>query len=118
MKTKDVVQKEINELLAKRPGGSTITEPFDPKGKKELQRDRKHIVFLKKMLVYLESSPRKEFVVSEKDVVKKRMKKITDEWAVINKEGKLSNKARNEYFKSEGLPKLKTQLKSLTYLLS
>jgi DNA-binding FrmR family transcriptional regulator len=107
MKTRQQVTEEIERLMS--IGLSTSD-------KKEKNRIRKRIGFLRSIEMYLEHSPTTETVVFQLTLT---LKKI----AVINTEfnqrytSYCDVKTKREFMKGKGLPELTKQVKVLQYLL-
>lgn len=124
MKTLEFVKSEINRLVSSHGNGLSLNEipPEPEKEKKRLERkrnkDRKELEFLNGVKIYLESNPSKEFVSEEEARVKARIESVKRQWLEINKDGKLSTDAMNDFYEERNTKKLKKQFRMLNYILS
>jgi predicted nuclease with TOPRIM domain len=105
-KLKDI--KTEMELLMTTNGGNESS----------INAARKRIQFLNTCKNYLESEPTKEFLLQEKDRIKKRIT-LLEEWFPAYKGISTDQrKWRAEYNKETGVGTLKTQLKTINFLLN
>lgn len=88
---------------------------------KESKKAIREVNFLKNVLWYLETSPREEFLKSELIKLTKRVDNINEHYANWLKNDKppsvLPEKAKSFYAKEMGVPLLKSQIKTITYIL-
>jgi uncharacterized membrane protein YheB (UPF0754 family) len=113
MKTIKQLQKEIDEI---------VTRLQKEELKKNVQTKlRKQIQFLRFCIKYIETQPAKDFLVTELSSIEK---KITLRMNAFD-ESKYSNiarsevsKIRKEYEKMHEIPKLKTRIKTIKFLLA
>ena len=111
MKTVESVTQEINEAL------KSITKDS---GKTEVDAVKRDVVFLRQCKRYLESSPRKEFIESQKAEIERRISLIPTHFEAW-KTGRVLSKYNDpykSYCTEMNLSGLKSQLKTLDYLLS
>jgi hypothetical protein len=103
MKTASQIREEIFQLIKI---GSGSVEPYDAK------YIRKQIVFLKQVLIYLESKPREEFVHSELEKLRKRQESITTIVSGLNRTN------RRELLQLHNFSKIEYQINTLNFLIS
>ena len=111
MKTVESVTQEINDTL------KSITKDS---GKAEVDAVKRDVAFLRQCKRYLESSPRKEFIEAQKAEIERRIELIPTHYEAW-KFGKVLTKYNDPYkaYQTEmNYSGLKTQLKTLDYLLS
>ena len=111
MKTIESVTQEINEAL------KSITKDS---GKAEVEAVKRDVAFLRQCKLYLDSSPRQEFIQKQRDEIQRRINLIPShykEWQY----GRVLTKYKDPYktYQAEmNYSGLKVQLKTLDYLLS
>lgn len=113
MKHIDDVKKEINKIILEYKNTLKISE-----NNSKIKRLDARFSFLKRMLTYLESSPREEYLIESKNTILKKLDSIErdyDQWKLYN--GKKHKNPIKAYRKECGVSTLKNQLKTLNYLL-
>lgn len=107
------VQQLISEKLAE-------TDVLTEKQKARKTRLTNEVVYLRKVVLHLETGPTKEFIENEVNRLENRLRKIEEHY--ISPSGRLSTKQLSEYRKGFekqwGIDKIKTQLKTLNFILN
>lgn len=111
MRTIIDVESEINSEI------KSITKDSQ---KSEVSAVKKKVAFLRMCKMYLETNPREEFVIAQRDDVKKKIDLIPDRYKQWT-EGKSLSKYKDpfkSYCTEMGMSDLKSKLKTLNYLLA
>lgn len=87
--------------------------------KKELKRLKAMLPTLKSAILYMETNPSEQFLINEKNRVNRMINNRMDSFPEPLQEVSLSvlKKAKKEFEKEHEIPKLRTQLKMINYLL-
>lgn len=114
MKSIESLQTEVNELLALDRNELSKTKS----GVTQLRKARKRVPFLNQCLQYLESSPEESFIKKEIARIEKIIQNVSDRFVAAGyKDLTAEKKARKEFLKEYGIPKMKEQLKTLKFIL-
>jgi hypothetical protein len=121
MKTVKEIQKQIKENAALLIQiNKDIDEKIEIKrNKSRIKAIKKENQLLRQCELYIKSSPREEYLRDGLKTLKERVSSIEShfgEWADINS-GKFKN-LRSAYKNSMGIPRIKSQISTLKYLLS
>ncbi len=111
MKTVTEINQEINDIVRSINKNSSD---------KEVKNAKARVSFLRFCLKYVETNPREEFVKSQLDDVRRRIKLLPTHFAGWQT-GRVLTKYKDPYasYCSEmGLSDMKAQVKTLEYLLS
>jgi len=115
MKTKESIQNEISALQSKGANKSLFT----PSEYKALGR---RVEFLRTVLNYLQSEPRMEFIEKQKADLENKLKLIDDGFKKFidfrPKDNKDTKQVISEYESQMGVKHIKSQLKTLNYILN
>lgn len=121
MKTLDEVKKERAQLLETYQDKNAPVDQAALKVFRKGQKDaRKRLPFLKDAILYLETSPRKEFIEKQRGEVKVRVAQLEASlpaW-VHQSNSKEAKDAKKKHFAEGGMKTLRRQLAALNYLLS
>lgn len=89
--------------------------------KKEITALRKRLPFIKTCILYLELSPSEEFIQKEKDRISNLIEAVNKRYSELPKNDKMTlseaNKMKKEFEADYEVPKYKSQLKALNFLL-
>jgi hypothetical protein len=111
MKTSEQIQTEISEAVRSINKDS---------GKAEVDAVKRDVVFLRQCLRYIETTPREEFIQSQRNEIQRRIDLVPTHYEAW-KTGRALSKYRDPYkaYCTEmKLSDMKAQIKTLDYLLS
>ena len=114
MKNIAVIKNEIDEILSI----DRVLLSEEDGGPKKLKAARKRLKYLEYIKAYLSTNPSEEFVRSEIDRITSLVKAIDDRFVNVGfKTLVAEKKARKEFLKDYGVPKMNEQLKTLRFIL-
>ncbi len=111
MKTLENIETEIKELIE-----LGNYQPRTEDGDKVRNKCRTKLRFLRPIRIYLEHEPTKESLVKQLNLSLKRLARIEEEWEAEH--ARITDKVfKTNWFKGEGAPKLRKQIKVCRYIL-
>jgi uncharacterized protein YicC (UPF0701 family) len=109
MKTEKQLKAEIKEVLSEIQEADKIP---GKEGKKLLKKAKQKLAYLKVCLMYIETHPNPEFLKKEKSRISNRIERLRESFDPTS-----SPLKRTAWDKEMGIPKLKTHLSTINFLL-
>ena len=113
MKTAKFLQNEIAKLFAKCH--DPLTED------KEVKKIKKRIIFLKVCMYYVQSNPSQDFLEKERDRIINRVNMFLENYVPLNPEKYMKkdiSSHKKKFEKEMDIPKLRTQLTTINFILN
>jgi len=119
MKSIKQLQKEVNKYL----DIMSSTKNGNENARKEYKKAEKKLLYFKKLVLYLETNPKKEFIEKEIERISNIINSILESYVEPDDEHKKImtksslTKMKKDYEKMHNVPKLRNFLSTLIYII-